>query len=36
MSGCSTNWGAYLTSLKTGAEAAHSRPYPASEISRWD
>ena len=21
MSGCSTNWGAYLTSLKTGAES---------------
>jgi len=36
MSGCSTNWGAYLTSLKTGAEGLGFRPYPDSEISRWD
>jgi uncharacterized protein YndB with AHSA1/START domain len=36
MSGCSTNWGAYLTSLKTGAESGAFAPYPASEISRWD
>jgi uncharacterized protein YndB with AHSA1/START domain len=35
MSGCSTNWGAYLTSLKAGAEGAGFRPYPAGEISRW-
>jgi uncharacterized protein YndB with AHSA1/START domain len=35
MSGCSTNWGAYLTSLKTGAEGDGFRPYPQSEISRW-
>ena len=26
--GCSTNWGAYLTSLKTGAEGVGFRPYP--------
>lgn len=36
MSGCSTNWGAYLTSLKTGAEGLGFRPYPDSEISRWE
>jgi hypothetical protein len=35
MSGCSTNWGAYLTSLKTGAEGVEFRPYPQGEISRW-
>lgn len=35
MSGCSTNWGAYLTSLKYGAEGADFRPYPDGEISRW-
>ena len=35
MSGCSTNWGAYLTSLKTGAEGVGFHPYPQSEISRW-
>ncbi len=35
MSGCSTNWGAYLTSLKTGAERAGFHPYPQGEISRW-
>jgi uncharacterized protein YndB with AHSA1/START domain len=36
MSGCSTNWGAYLTSLKAGAERGAFAPYPAGEISRWD
>jgi uncharacterized protein YndB with AHSA1/START domain len=36
MSGCSTNWGAYLTSLKTGCEGLEFRPYPDGEISRWD
>ncbi len=36
MSGCSTNWGAYLTSLKTGAEGLGFRPYPGGEISRWE
>jgi len=35
MSGCSTNWGAYLTSLKTGAESDAFAAYPAGEISRW-
>jgi hypothetical protein len=35
MSGCSTNWGAYLTSLKTGAESARFAAYPHGEISRW-
>ena len=35
MSGCSTNWGAYLTSLKTGAEGPGFQPFPAGEISRW-
>ena len=35
MSGCSTNWGSYLTSLKTGAEGAGFHPYPEGEISRW-
>ena len=35
MSGCSTNWGAYLTSLKTGTERGEFAPYPAGEISRW-
>jgi len=36
MSGCSTNWGAYLTSLKTGAESGAFAAYPNGEISRWD
>jgi uncharacterized protein YndB with AHSA1/START domain len=36
MSGCSSNWGAYLTSLKAGAEGGAFAAYPASEISRWD
>jgi steroid delta-isomerase-like uncharacterized protein len=36
MSGCSTNWGAYLTSLKTGVETGAFGAYPAGEISRWD
>ena len=35
MSGCSTNWGAYLTSLKTGAESGRFAAYPLGEISRW-
>ncbi len=35
MSGCSTNWGAYLTSLKHGAESGAFAAYPAGEISRW-
>jgi uncharacterized protein YndB with AHSA1/START domain len=36
MHGCSTNWGAYLASLKSGAEGIGFKPYPAGEISRWD
>ena len=36
MGGCSTNWGAYLTSLKTGAEGHGFGAYPDGEISRWD
>jgi uncharacterized protein YndB with AHSA1/START domain len=35
MSGCSTNWCAYLTSLKGGAEGDAFAAYPAGEISRW-
>lgn len=35
MGGCTTNWGAYLTSLKSGAEGHGFGPYPAGEISRW-
>jgi uncharacterized protein YndB with AHSA1/START domain len=35
MSGCSTNWGAYLTSLKGGAENGRFAAYPHGEISRW-
>ena len=36
MSGCATNWGAYLCSLKSGAEGGAFAPFPAGEISRWD
>jgi uncharacterized protein YndB with AHSA1/START domain len=36
MSGCSTNWAAYLTSLKTGAEGGAFGAFPAGEISRFD
>jgi len=35
LAGCSTNWGAYLTSLKHGAEGRGFGAYPAGEISRW-
>jgi uncharacterized protein YndB with AHSA1/START domain len=35
MSGCSTNWGSYLTSLKAGAESGQFAAYPDGEISRW-
>jgi hypothetical protein len=35
LAGCTTNWGAYLTSLKHGAEGAGFAAYPAGEISRW-
>ncbi|MGW7670805.1 SRPBCC family protein [Streptomyces sp. NPDC054775] len=36
MSGCSTNWGSYLTSLKTGAKSDTFAAHPAGEISRWN
>jgi uncharacterized protein YndB with AHSA1/START domain len=36
MYGCSTNWGAYLLSLKSGAEGHGFSPFPEGEISRWD
>ncbi len=36
MNGCSTNWAAYLTSLKSGAEGHGFNAYPGGEISRWD
>jgi uncharacterized protein YndB with AHSA1/START domain len=35
MAGCSTNWGAYLTGLKSGVEHRGFGAYPAGEISRW-
>ena len=36
MNGCSTNWAAYLMSLKSGAEGRGFHAYPGGEISRWD
>ena len=36
MHGCSTNWAAYLMSLKSGAEGQGFNAYPRGEISRWD
>jgi len=36
MNGCSTNWAAYLMSLKTGAEGQGFNAFPRGEISRWD
>jgi uncharacterized protein YndB with AHSA1/START domain len=35
MNGCSTNWAAYLMSLKSGAEGRGFNPFPGGEISRW-
>jgi uncharacterized protein YndB with AHSA1/START domain len=35
MAGCSTNWCAYLASLKAGAETGAFAPFPAGELSRW-
>lgn len=35
MHGCCTNWGAYLTRLKAGAESGQFAAYPAGEMSRW-
>ena len=36
MNGCSTNWAAYLMSLRSGAEGHGFHAYPGGEISRWD
>ena len=36
MYGCSTNWAAYLMSLKSGAEERGFGAFPSGEISRWD
>jgi uncharacterized protein YndB with AHSA1/START domain len=36
MNGCSTNWAAYLMSLKSGAEGSGFHAYPEGEVSRWD
>jgi uncharacterized protein YndB with AHSA1/START domain len=36
MNGCSTNWAAYLMSLKSGAEDNGFAAYPHGEVSRWD
>jgi uncharacterized protein YndB with AHSA1/START domain len=36
MSGCSTNWAAYLMSLKAGAEGEGFNAFPGGEISRWE
>jgi uncharacterized protein YndB with AHSA1/START domain len=36
MNGCSTNWAAYLMSLKSGAEGDGFNAYPGGEMSRWD
>jgi uncharacterized protein YndB with AHSA1/START domain len=36
MNGCSTNWAAYLMSLKSGAEDHGYNAYPGGEVSRWD
>lgn len=35
MNGCSTNWAAYLMSLRSGADGQGFNPYPGGEISRW-
>ena len=36
MNGCSTNWAAYLMSLKSGAERDRFNAFPGGEMSRWD
>jgi len=36
MNGCSTNWAAYLMSLKSGAEGQGFNAFPGGEVSRWD
>jgi uncharacterized protein YndB with AHSA1/START domain len=35
MHGCSTNWAAYLMSLKSGAEGQGFNAFPGGEMSRW-
>lgn len=35
MHNCTTNWAAYLMSLKSGAEGRGFNAYPGGEISRW-
>ena len=35
MANCSTNWGAYLKSLRNGAEGSGFTPCPAGETSCW-
>ena len=35
MGACTTNWGAYLTSLRDGAQGAGFGAYPNGEVSRW-
>ena len=36
MNGCSSNWAAYLMSLKSGAEGQGFNAFPGGEMSRWD
>jgi uncharacterized protein YndB with AHSA1/START domain len=36
MNGCSTNWAAYLMSLKSGAEDHGFNAFPGGEVSRRD
>ncbi|HEX4282575.1 MAG TPA: SRPBCC domain-containing protein [Solirubrobacteraceae bacterium] len=36
MNGCSTNWAAYLMSLKSGAEGHGFNAFPGGEMSRSD
>ncbi len=36
MANCTTNWAAYLISLKAGAETGQFAPFPAGEMSRAD
>ncbi len=36
MNNCSSNWAAYLMSLKSGAEGQKLDASPGGEISRWD
>ena len=36
MNACSTNWAAYLMSLKSGAEGRGFNAFAGGEMSRWD